>query len=170
MIPEYKLYRASSGLMFFHFLSILLLLSQLVGGFHFGGSFPLRGGVGSFVVTHISSDVNVCSPWTTRQFGARTSRRARSLTVNGAFQNEYQTFFNDASRLGQAFISSLSPEERAKRAYEVRATCRGYRETVSGYSRWNITRCFVEKDRTVELILRQKEIARYFVVSCVHRF
>lgn len=151
--------------MFFHFLSILLLLSQLVGGFHVGGSFPLRGGVGSFVVTHISSDVNISSSWTTRQLGARTSQRARSLTVNGAFQNEYQTFFNDASRLGGPFISSLSPEERAKRAYEVRATCRGYRETVPGYSRWNITRCFVEKYFTVELIQQQEEIARHLVVS-----
>lgn len=50
-----------------------------------------------------------CSTWHRARAAPRPLR---------AFPNEYDTFFNNASKSGQAVIKNLDPEERARRAME----------------------------------------------------
>lgn len=50
--------------------------------------------------------------------GTSNTRRAAPRKLR-AFPNEYEVFFNKASKSGAASITTLTPEERAQRALEV---------------------------------------------------
>lgn len=94
---------------------VLCLLLPGVACAFSGGWTPLgysklhHGRAGSSYAPDAAESISPCRP-------APTKLRAQP--------NEYEVFFNKASKLGGAAISGLTPEERADRALEVSRICR----------------------------------------------
>lgn len=99
----------------------VLLFTELVRAFRVGWSPVERHRIELFTRTRTNLDDNVFGCWPNWPH-VTSSWQARAPTALHIFQTEYQTFFNDASRSGEAFINKLSPEERARRAIEASAT------------------------------------------------
>lgn len=96
----------------------ILLIVPFTEGFTLGWGSLVRSPRGCSAQTLWNPERNALA-FPQRRAYAGTSRQLRDPTKINASQTEYQTFFNNASKLGEPFISKLTPEERAQRAIEV---------------------------------------------------